>query len=83
MILISSHKEVRDALVENDLSFILVYPSRDIKDEYIKRYVDRGNNESFVDLLNKNWDNWLSELETQEGCVKIELKEGQYLSDVI
>lgn len=28
-------------------------------------------------------DSWISELETQEGCEKIKLKKGQYLSDVI
>jgi hypothetical protein len=83
IIMVSSHKEVRDALVENDIAFTLVYPSIEIKDEYIKRYIDRGNAGSFVELLNKNWELWLNELEEQTGCDKIRLKEGQYLSDVI
>ncbi len=83
IIMVSSYKEVRDALVENDIPFTLVYPSIEIKDEYIKRYIDRGNNDSFVELLNKNWELWLNELEEQIGCDKIRLKEGQYLSDVI
>jgi len=42
IILVSSHKNVRDALVENDIPFTLVYPSRDIKEEYLQRYKDRG-----------------------------------------
>jgi phosphosulfolactate synthase (CoM biosynthesis protein A) len=82
LILVSSHKEVRDALVENGIDFTLVYPNRQIKDEYIKRYIDRGNNENFVNLLQKNWDNWMNELDEQIGCEKVELKTGQYLSDV-
>jgi hypothetical protein len=83
MILVSSHKEVRDALVDNDIKFILVYPNREIKDEYIQRYIDRGNEEGFVKLLNQNWDTWMSELESQTGCEKRKLEAGQYLSDVI
>ena len=82
LILVSSHKEVRDALVENGIDFTLVYPNRQIKDEYIKRYIDRGNNENFVNLLQKNWDNWMNELDEQIGCEKVELKTGLYLSDV-
>jgi hypothetical protein len=83
LILVSSHKEVRDALVENGIDFTLVYPNRQIKDEYIKRYIDRGNNENFVNLLQNNWDNWMNELDEQTGCEKIELNSGQYLSDVV
>ena len=83
IIMVSSHKEVRDALVENEIPFTLVYPSPDIKDEYIQRYIDRGNTGSFVELLNNNWELWLNELEEQVGCDKIRLEENQYLSDVI
>lgn len=83
IIMVSSHKEVRDALVENGIPFILVYPSPEIKEEYIQRYIDRGNTGSFVQLLNNNWEIWLKELEKQKGCKKIKLKKGQYLSDVI
>jgi hypothetical protein len=83
IIMVSSHKEVRVALVENEIPFTLVYPSPDIKDEYIQRYIDRGNTGSFVELLNNNWELWLNELEEQVGCEKIKLVENQYLSDVI
>jgi hypothetical protein len=83
VIMVSSHKEVREALVENGIFFTLVYPEPSIKEEYIQRYIDRGSPESFVNLLTNNWNNWISELEEQVGCDKITLKEGQYLSDVI
>jgi hypothetical protein len=83
MILVSSHKEVRDALVDNGIDFTLVYPNKDIKDEYIQRYIDRGNEDKFVELLKNNWNIWIPELEKQQGCKKIELNGGQYLSDVL
>jgi hypothetical protein len=83
VILVSSHKEVRDALVENNIWFELVYPDPSIKEEFLQRYVDRGSPEKFISLLETNWNNWIGELEYQYGCKKIKLKEGQYLSDVI
>ena len=83
IIMVSSHKEVRDELVKNGIEFTLVYPESDIKEDYIQRYIDRGSPESFIKLLNNNWKNWISELEEQTGCDKVKLKKGQYLSDVI
>jgi hypothetical protein len=50
---------------------------------YIQRYKDRGNNDAFVELLTKNWDNWMEEMDNQEGCYKVKLDSGQYLTDVI
>ena len=83
IIMVSSHKEVRDALVENKIPFILIYPDISIKDEYISRYIDRGSPETFVNLLTKNWELWVGELDNQIGCDKIKLKKFQYLSDVL
>lgn len=83
IIMVSSHKEVRDALVENGIEFTLVYPDKSIKDEYIQRYIDRGSPDSFINLLTKNWELWIDELDNQIGCDKIKLKEGEYLSDVL
>ena len=82
-ILVSSHKDVRDALLKKGIPYVLVYPNREIKDEYIQRYKDRGNNDAFVELLDKNWDIWMDEMEEQKGCYKVKLDSGQYLTDVI
>jgi hypothetical protein len=87
-ILVSSHKDVRDALLKKGIPFVLVYPNRNIKDEYIQRYKDRGNNDAFVDLLEKNWDNWMDEMDQMEApqgqtLYKVKLGSGQYLADVI
>ena len=83
VIMISSHKDVRDALLKEDMKFTLVYPNRYLKDEYISRYKKRGSNQKFIELLDKNWDVWISELEEQKGCKHIQLLEGQYLDDVL
>ena len=81
MIFVSSHKVVRDALVDGGLIFLLVFPDPSLKAEYIQRYKDRGNAEAFVKLLEDNWESWMDELVNQEGCVLIKLKSGKFLSD--
>lgn len=83
IILVSSHKEVRDALVTNGIAFTLVYPRRDSKEQYLERYRGRGSDAEFLALLDKKWDEFLDEVENQQNCTKIELGPGQYLSDVV
>jgi len=83
IILISSHDVVRDALVKEGLDFTLVYPNIDLKDEFIERYKQRGSDEGFIKLVSGNWNDWITQLQNQNGCKKIELSTGQYLSDVI
>jgi hypothetical protein len=82
-ILVSSHKVVRDVLTSNGIPYVLIYPERDLKDEYIQRYLERGNNDSFIELLKNNWDVWMDEMDNQKGCNKIRLKSGEFLTDVI
>lgn len=83
IVFISSHKEVREALYENGMWFTLVYPDVSLKQEYLGRYKERGSSEEFINLVDKNWDNWIQELKEQKGCHRIELKSGQFIADVI
>jgi len=82
IILVSSHTIVRNALVENNLDFILVYPERDLKKEYLERFKKRGNDQGFIDMIDKNWDTFIDEMESQERCSTIPLRSGEYLTDV-
>lgn len=79
----STHKEVREALVSTGMHFFLVYPSLNMKQEYIQRYIARGNAPAFVKLLEQNYEDWIKELSEQRGCTHIVLQPGQYLADVL
>lgn len=83
IIFVSSHKEVRDALVLNNLEFTLIYPNINLKQEYIQRYTQRGSSESFIKLLENNWDLWIKELQLQQNCKHIELESNQFISNII
>ena len=84
IVLCSTHKEVRDALAAAGISFTLVYPRQDCKKEYIERYRKRGSPDSFITLLNKMWDDWIAEMETESRALhKVVLLPGEFLKDRI
>ena len=56
-ILVSTHENVRRALEEAGIDFYLVYPERNLKEEWIGRCFLRGNRENFCWLIADNWDN--------------------------
>ena len=79
IIFVSSHKEVRDALVKNNIDFTLAYPNIDLKNEYIKRYKKRGSDDGFINFISDNWDEFISDLRYQKGCKHLVLKEKEFL----
>lgn len=85
LILVSSHKNVRDSLIENNLPFIIVYPSKELKEEYMKRYKQRGNDKQFIDMMDKNFESFVDEIDsiTSPLVQKVKLTTPKYLSDVI
>lgn len=65
-IFVSTHKDVREALHKNRLSFILVYPISDLKSEYMRRYRTRTTGLSdpeFIDLMDKKFYDFVNECE--------------------
>jgi len=83
IVLISTHKSVRDKLAEEKIPFILVYPTKDQKQDYIDRYAKRASSSEFIELLTTNFDDWIEELENQKGCHHVVLQKGKFLSDII
>ena len=81
-VLISSHKEVREALQAQGIEYTIILPSLDMKEEMINRYLSRGNQESFVNLLKTNYEKFVEDL-SMDTNEKIVLKSGQYLSDLV
>jgi len=64
IIFVSSHKTVRDALMRNNIYFYLVYPDISLKQEYLKRFKERGNEDSFIEVLNNNWETFILDIES-------------------
>ena len=83
-IFVSSHKETRQALLEECLFFYLIHPAPYEKEVYLQRYKDRGNDENFIKLVDKNWDAWISEIMRNRipGCKRVMMMK-DYLSEEI
>ena len=45
--------------------------------------MNRRSSKHFINMLNNNWSDWLSELKDQKYCKHIVLNSGQYLENVI
>ena len=82
VILVSSHKVVRDALKAEGIQYIIVAPECWCKNEYMIRYLQRGSDIDFIEQLYENWDEFHYGLVHDEVPI-IWLGEGKYLSDVL
>ena len=82
VLLVSTHPEVIDGLCERKIPFIFVLPNRDLKDEYLGRYLKRGSGYRFVKNMTGNWNRFIDEIEERDH-VAIHLCSGQFLVDVL
>ena len=82
-VFVSTHNTVISELISRGVKFYIVYPKHYCRDEYIERFVKRGSSEEYIKKFYKNWDYFISMLENVKHENKIELRTGQYLSDVI
>ena len=80
-VLASCHKEVRDELEAQGVPFIAVILHVYCMDEYLKRYLKRGDSVQFIENIYNNWTNWIVEIE--DTCTTIHLEEGENLSDIL
>lgn len=82
IIFISSHEVVRRAMENSNIKYVLVYPEIEAKEEYIKRYRNRGNDENFINFISDNWDNFIDGMKQEKFPYKKELKDWQFLSSM-
>jgi hypothetical protein len=83
IIFCSTHKCVREELLQRHIPFVLAYPGISLKYEYLQRFVNRGSSAEFIKTIERNWDQWIEELQNQKGCEHLVLKFGQYLNQVV
>lgn len=65
VIFVSSHKVVRDALAENGIKTVIVYPNKKLKEEWIRRFKERGNDEKFINFISNNWESFIDDIENE------------------
>lgn len=80
---VSSHSAVRKAMQDAGIIYTLVYPDRSLKDEYIKRYIDRNSPPALISLMEANWDVFIDSCEEDPAYNKIVLQSGKYIGDIL
>lgn len=85
LVLVSSHAEVRRAMLKKGIPYHLVMPEPACKEDWLNRLRQRGSPASFVALIDSNWDSWTSILpEELDYNVQVSrLDSGQYLADIL
>lgn len=83
IILVSSHDNVREELRTYGIDYTLVFPERELKEEYLRRYMERGNVQGFIEMMDANWNKFIDSCIDDLGTKKIILGEGEYLIDKI
>ena len=81
-ILCASHYEVRKELRDRDLPYIVVVPKLSLRDEYMTRYLQRGNDVKFISKLYNQWFTWLNQISNESAPI-IYLHEDQFISDIL
>ena len=79
-VLISGHAQVLNRLDELGIDYAISYPALDAKEEYLQRYIDRGNTPEFIEKLSANYEKYIADLKSH-GKPEIPLAEGEYLFD--
>jgi len=65
VIFISSHKVVRDALRENGIKYSIFYPDKSLKEEWMRRYKERGNDENFIKFQEEHWEEFIEDIHNE------------------
>ncbi len=73
--MLSCHKELRQMLREKGADYVVVLPKSEHKQNYIERYIKRGNDEKFIKLFEDNFEKFIQEIMEDEKNIII-LDEG-------
>lgn len=58
-IFVSTHDEVIKALKDKHFETYILIPSIRMKDKYLERYKERGSSDSFIELMDKKWKDFI------------------------
>ncbi|KAH8659715.1 hypothetical protein BGZ61DRAFT_369924 [Ilyonectria robusta] len=78
VILVSTPEELQNGLKDRGLKYFLVFPERGLKNQWLTRLKKRGDY-GLADLLQKDWEKFITGCMKQKGCEMHTLGSGQYL----
>lgn len=82
-VFLSTHDVVIEELKKRGEKFYIVYPNKYLRQEYLERFKKRGSSTEYIMRFRDRWDLFIDKLDSLDHEWKINLRSGQYLSDVI
>lgn len=83
IIFVSSHLIVRQALEDEGIHFITVYPEDNMLNEWVGRMYRRGSSESFIQFQIDHWDEFVKGVINEpKGDGLVRLGNNEYLSNL-
>lgn len=81
IVLVSQSKDIRDCLKEYGCNYFVCFPKKECKQDFIQRYIARGNNAKFISRVSSNFENWIDALMDEDN--KIIMEPGEFLEDTL
>lgn len=81
IVLISGDDHIVSLLDKQGILCYNIYPSVNQKQDYIKRYMERGNSKEYIDFWNENFEKIV--IGKQIHMYNIEMMDGEYLEDTL
>lgn len=82
-VLVPSWETLRQAMRDAGIVYSIVYPQRDLKSDYMTRYIKRGSDDKFLNTLRTRWDAFIDTCEADPSDDHVVLKQSQaFLSDL-
>lgn len=81
-ILVSTHKKVREEMQYRGIPYIIVTPLIKLKDEYLAKYVRRGDSYKFIEALHDKWEKWIEDF-VHDDMPIIHLESGENISKLL
>jgi hypothetical protein len=80
--LLSCHQEVRDELKRRGIPYVIVLPTEDQRNEYVKRWLKRGSSIGFIKNMRYRWSEMLYSC-VEDDAPRVYLREDEYIIDVL
>lgn len=83
IIFVSSHKVVRDELEKAGINYVLIYPHKSLKNEWLIRFKERGNDDKFIQFQDQHWNEFIDDMSKETFPTLVELQPGEshYIDD--
>jgi len=81
IVLTSLDQEVRDGLKKTHATYTVCFPTKECKEEYIRRYTQRGNDTGYIENISSHFDEWVDSLSKEDETIV--MGPGEYLEDTL